>query len=344
MTNNPLFASDNTAPVHPKIMQAIVDTNQQHVMGYGEDELTRQAVEITKDQFGNNCDVYFTLTGSGTNIVALKTALRPFHAVMCAESAHVNVHECAAAESLIGCKLITLPHQYGKLTIEQIHSWPHEMGDLHCTQAKVISITQATEYGAVYSLQELKALADFAHQQQMYLHMDGARLCNAAAYLNTSLSSLTADIGVDILSFGGSKNGMLCGEAVIVFNPDLRDALPFLRKQTTQLLSKMRYLSAQFIAFWQDNLWKKNAKHANEMAQYLVQSLQQFPFIGLLYPVQANILFVKMPRDLLLKLQTQYYFYILDHEQTTARWITSFDTTKQQIDYLLAQISQYQSL
>src|SRR5688572_11127641 len=236
------FASDNNAGVHPEIIDAIRAVNEGHVIAYGDDEITARAVKLFKKHFGKDIAVHFVFGGTGANTLGLKAVTKPYQAVLCAETAHINVDECGAPEQFTGCKLIDLATPDGKLRVEQLEPYLHVVGNEHHVQPRVISISQATEMGTVYTKQELKALAQFAHANNMLLHVDGARLSNAAASLNASLKEITADVGVDVLSFGGTKNGMIYGEAVVFFDEELARDFKFIRKQGMQLSSKMRFI------------------------------------------------------------------------------------------------------
>src|ERR1700758_5673349 len=272
------FASDNNAGVHPEILEAIARANQGHVVAYGDDPYTRSAIVKFEEHFSDGIAVFFTFNGTGANVLGLQSLNRPYHAVLCSDYAHIYTDECGAPEKHTGCKLIPLPHQEGKISVEQVRHAYHGIGDQHHVQARVISITQATEMGTVYQPQEIRVLAEFAHEHGMFLHMDGARIANAAAGLGQTLRQATPDLGVDVLSFGGTKNGIMGGEAVVFFNPALGADFLYLRKQGMQLDSKMRFIAAQFEARLTNDLWRKSAEHANRMAKVLeaeVRKIQQ---------------------------------------------------------------------
>src|SRR5579864_3560861 len=246
------FASDNNAGIHPEILEAIVRANQGHTRAYGDDDYTRAAVAKFEEHFGSGIEVFFAFNGTGANVLGLQALNRPYHAVLCSDYAHIYCDECGAPEKHTGCKLIPLPHQDGKITVEQVRHAYHGIGDQHHVQARVISITQSTEMGTVYKPQEIQTLAQFAHEHEMFLHVDGARIANAAASLGQTLRQATRDLGVDVLSFGGTKNGIMGGEAVVFFNRKLSTDFLFLRKQGMQLASKMRFIAAQFEALLTD--------------------------------------------------------------------------------------------
>lgn len=325
------FASDNYSGVHPEIMQAINNVNCGPASAYGHDDYTKQAIELCKQHFGEQVDVYFVFNGTGANIVSLSALVNSYNAIICAESAHINVHECGATENFTGAKLLPVSTNNGKITIDGIKRHMQTLGLQHYVQPKVVSITQATEYGTVYTIDEIKAIADFAHAHDMYLHVDGARLSNAAAYLNIPLRAFTTDIGVDVISFGGTKNGMMFGEAVIFRDQNVSKNVKFIRDQATQLASKMRFLSAQFIAILSGNLWLENAKHANKMAKFLANELIQIEGITLTQPVQINSIFLAVPKEHLATLKDGCLFYTWDAEKSIIRLMTSWNTTELEI-------------
>ena len=327
------FASDNNAGVHPEIVEAIRAVNEGHVIAYGDDDVTALAVKLFKKHFGRDVEVYFVFGGTGANTLGLKAITKPYQAVICAETAHINVDECGAPEKFTGCKLISLQTPDGKLRVEQLEPLVHVFGNEHHVQPRVVSISQATEMGTVYSKQELKAIAKFAHANNMLLHVDGARLANAAANLNESLKSITADIGVDVLSFGGTKNGMIYGEAVVFFDPKLADDFKYIRKQGMHLPSKMRFISAQFETLLSGDLWRRSAAHANRMAQLLGSELEKVPGgkIKLTQKVEANGVFAVVPKQFIPQLQKKYFFYVWNEAISEVRLMCSFDTTEDDI-------------
>ena len=330
------FASDNNAGVHPEVLKALAAVNQGHVVGYGDDPYTESAVRLFKRHFGNDIEVFFVFNGTAANCLGLKALTSSYHAVICAEAAHIYVDECGAPEKFTGCKLIPIPTQDGKLTVEAVRAAYHGIGVEHHVQPRVIAITQSTEVGTVYKEDEIRKLARFAHERGMFLHMDGARIANAAASLGLSLRQATRDLGVDVLSFGATKNGGMGAEAVIFFDPKLATDFKFYRKQGMQLASKMRYLSAQFEAFLKDGLWLRNAQHSNRMAQLLKRELSKVPEVKLAYKVEANGVFVKIPRGAIAKLQKRYFFYMWDEAQSMVRWMCSWDTTEADVKQFVA--------
>ena len=325
------FASDNNSGVHPKIMEAIIKANKGHVIAYGDDPYTQSAIEKFKDVFGEDTEVFFVYNGTGANVVGLQAMTSSFNAVICAQTAHINEDECGAPEKHMGCKLLTLPSPDGKIRVGQMEHLLHVIGNEHHAQPCAISITQATELGTVYKPEEIEAITQFAHKQGLRVHLDGARICNAAASLGLGLREITRDVGVDVLSFGGTKNGLMFGEAVVVFDPELARDLKYIRKQTTQLASKMRFIAVQFETLLNDDLWLENALHANRMAQFLEEQVRNIPKIELTQPVEINALFVKLPDKVIPKLQAESFFYVWDEEQSIVRWMTSFDTTESDI-------------
>jgi len=318
------------------MIEAIQAVNQGHVIAYGDDEITARAVKLFKKHFGKTVSVYFVFGGTGANVLGLKAITKPYHAVICAETAHINVDECGAPEKFTGCKLISLPTPDGKLQIQQIEPMMHVFGNEHHVQPRVISVSQATEMGTVYTKQELKALANFAHANNMLLHIDGARIANAAANLNVALKELTTDVGVDVLSFGGTKNGMMYGEAVVFFNEEMAGDFKYIRKQGMHLPSKMRYISAQFEALLSNDLWRRSAAHANRMARLLANELEKVPGIELTQRVEANGVFAIVPKQFIPLLQKKYFFYTWNEAISEVRLMCSFDTTEEDIHDFVA--------
>ncbi len=331
MSNNKGFASDNHSGVHPDILKAIISANVDYTIAYGDDEYTERAIKKFKEHFGGSIDVYFVYNGTAANILGLKTVTHSFNSIICAETAHLNVHECCGPEKFTGCKLITILANNGKLTVDQIEPYVVGFGDPHVAQPKVISITQPTELGTIYTPKEIKELSDFAHKNGMLIHMDGARLCNAAASLNLRMKEITKEAGVDILSFGGTKNGMMLGEAVVFFNKKLSKDFVYIRKQGMQLASKMRFISAQFEVFLSNDLWLQNAKHANKMTQLLYKELKDVPQIKITQKVEANAIFAIIPKKHIVPLQKKYFFHVFNERTSEVRWMCSIDTTKEDI-------------
>jgi len=335
------FASDNNAGVHPEVLKALSSVNQGHVVGYGDDPYTDSAVRQFKRHFGDDIEVFFVFNGTAANCLSLKALTKSYDAVICAEAAHIYVDECGAPEKFTGCKLIPIPTKKdGKLTVEAVRSAYHGIGDQHHVQPRVISITQATEVGTVYKPDEIRRLADFAHERSMFLHVDGARIANAAASLGWNLRESTRDLGVDVLSFGATKNGGMGAEAVVFFEAKFAADFKFCRKQGMQLASKMRFLSAQFEALFKNDLWLKNARHSNRMAQLLKRELSKIPQVKVIYKVEANGVFAEIPRRAIAKLQKRYFFYVWDEAQSVVRWMCSWDTTEQDVKQFVAFVDQ----
>jgi len=325
------FASDNNAGIHPKVLRAIARANTGHAVGYGDDPYTQAAVGKFKQHFGSDVEVFIVFNGTAANCLSLKALTESYHAVICSDVAHIHTDECGAPEKFTGCKLVPLPAPDGKLTVETVAHAYHGIGDQHHVQPRVISITQSSEMGTVYRPAEIEGLARFAHERDMFLHMDGARISNAAAAQRLTLRQATRDLGVDVLSFGGTKNGLMGVEAVVFFRPELAENFMFVRKQGMQLASKMRYLSVQMDALLTNHLWRRNAEHANRMARLLEQEMNKIPRVRIVYPVEANGVFVQIPRAAVKKIQERYFFYVWSEEESVVRWMCSFDTTEEDV-------------
>jgi len=320
------FASDNWAGVHPDVLTALAEANSGHAPSYGNDAWTARAVERVSALVGKDCDVFFLFSGTAANVLGLQSMVRPHQAVICAETAHIHTSECGAPEKHTGSKLIPIPSPDGKIFSGDITSQLGYLGNEHHVQPKAVSITQSTEYGTVYSLDEIKRIADVTHRNGMYLHMDGARIFNAAVSLGCSLEETTRAVGVDVLSFGGTKNGLIAGEALVFFNREFAKDFEFRRMQGMQLSSKMRFIAAQFIALLSDDLWKKNAGHANRMAAMLKDGMCGFPGVTITQAVQSNSVFAILPADVIPVLQKDFAFHVWNQPKSEARLVTSFDT------------------
>lgn len=330
-----MFASDNNSGIHPMIMEAIARANSGHAPAYGSDSYTEAAAAKFKAHFGEACEVLFVFNGTGANVTGLKAMVRSHQAIICTDGAHIHSDEGGAAEGFIGGKLLTSPSKDGKLTINDIKKQLHNIGNQQRSQPKAVSISQCTELGTVYTIEEIKEITRFAHANGLYVHMDGARISNAAAHLGCSLAEMTVDAGVDMLAFGGTKNGLMIGEAVVCFRPELASELTYIRKQGMQLGSKMRFLSAQFERLLSDDLWLQNARHANSMAKRLAAGLLELPGVALTQPVESNAIFVSMPREQIEKLQQAFSFAIWDEEENEIRLVASFDTAEEDVDAFL---------
>ena len=335
------FKSDNTSGVHEKVLKAMLEANFEHDYPYGADATTKIAIEKMRDSFGKDVDVYFVTTGTAANVIGLSGLLRSFEGVVSADTAHINVDECGALEKISGSKIIHVPNRDGKVSIDDIKPLLSVVGDEHASQPKVISISQTTELGTLYSLDEIKDIADFAHENNMYLHMDGARISNAVVALDTSFKEMVTDTGVDILSFGGTKNGMMMGEAIVVLNNEISSRYKFYRKQGMQLLSKMRFVSAQFLAFLDEDVWKINAVNANSMGRYMVEKLMEFDKIKLKSDFKTNMIFAYMEQDLIDHLLKSFGFYVIDEREGLIRLVMSFDTNKEDVDGFINSIRDY---
>jgi threonine aldolase len=333
------FASDNWAGIHPLILAAISEANVGHAPAYGADPVTSEATELFRDHFGQDAEVFFTFNGTGANVVGLQSLLRPFEAVVCATTAHINVDECGAPERFLGSKLITVPSPNGKLTPDLVEIAITGVNDEHRVQPRVVSITQSTEVGTCYTIAEVEALGQKAHDRGMWLHVDGARLSNAAAHLGVGFKAFGSASGVDVLSYGATKNGAMGAEAVVTFLPEVH-SLHFIRKQSMQLASKMRFVAAQFTTLLTGDLWRDNAGHANEMAGRLAAGVADIPGVSIAYPVEANSVFASLPGAVTEELQRHYPFYVWDPPSGVVRWMTSFDTSEQDIDEFVELISQ----
>ena len=333
------FASDNYAGIHPEVLEAIARANVGHAAAYGDDDETQRLRELVHDHFGPQAEVFPVFNGTGANVVALQAMCRPWEAVICAESAHINVDEGGAPEKVAGLKLWTVPTVDGLLTPELIDVHAVRPGDVHRAQQAVVSITQSSELGTAYSVDELGALVERAHSHGLLVHLDGARIANAAASLGVSMRAITSDVGVDAVSFGGTKNGAMGAEAVIVLNPNLAQSPPFLRKSAMQLASKMRFVSAQLCALLTDDLWLRNATHANGMAQRLEAAVRAIPGVQVMRRVDANAVFAILPPAVTERLQRDFRFYTWDDHTGEVRWMCSWDTTPEDVDDFAAAIA-----
>lgn len=334
------FASDNNAGVHPALLAAIAEANHGHVAGYGSDPYTEAAEATLRGMLGNDARVMFAFNGTGANVVALAAALRPHQAVITPVKSHLNVDECGAYERFAGSKLIVVEVENGKLTPAGIAAHMHGIGDPHHVQPAAISISQSTEVGTVYSVQELAALGEACRKHGLFFHLDGARLANAAASLGVDLRTMLVDTGVTAFTFGATKNGAMFGEAIVFLHdhPALEVA-PYTRKSGMQLASKMRFVAAQFNALLHDDLWLKNAAHANRMAQRFAEHVQHIEGVRLAYPVEANGIFAHVPSESIPELQRERNFYVWDHDASVVRWMTAFDTTEEDVDDFVSAIA-----
>jgi threonine aldolase len=335
MTSRKSFGSDNHAGVHPAILEAIVDANPGDAVAYGADAWTERVADGLREAFSAD-DAFLVLNGSGANVLGLSLLLRRHEGVICAESAHIYTDECGAPERLLGTKLLPVPSPEGKITPDLIAEQLSGRGDDHRSQPGVVAVTQSTELGTCYSLAELRKITDFCHASDLRVYLDGARLANAAASLDCSLAELAAC--ADVLSFGGTKNGAMGAEALVVMQSGLAENIPYLRKQQTQLTSKMRFVAAQMGALLRDDLWRANAAHANAMARRLADGAAAADDVEIVYPVQANAVFARLTARHIAALQENWFFHVWDETQSVVRWMTAFDTTKADVDAFLGDI------
>jgi threonine aldolase len=338
------FASDNNSGAHPDVLAAIAEANEGHVVAYGDDDFTAATRDRFRKHFGEQAEPFLVFNGSGANVTAIDALTRPQEGVICTEVAHMHVDECGAPERLAGTKLLTVPTDDGKLTPDDVRRWEEGRGDEHRVQPRVVSITQATELGTVYTPEETRAIADAAHELGMHLHIDGARLANAAASMDMPLRALTTDLGVDVLSFGGTKNGLLLGDAVVFLRPELAQTFLFTRKQLGQLASKMRFLAVQFDALLEGDLWSANASHANAMARRLADAVSKLDGARIAYPVEANGVFVTLPADAIERLRealpASLPFYVWEEAAGMIRLMCSWDTSEDDVDGLVAALAE----
>lgn len=341
--NTRSFASDNNSGVIPEVMLALSEVNKNHVPAYGNDVVTEKAKEVFQQVFGP-CQTYFVFNGTAANHLCLNPFLKPYEAVICSEHAHIHHNECGAPERLLGVKLQPLETSNGKLKASQIqeHLKKQRYGDIHSCQPRVISITQPTELGTVYSITEMKEIANIAKEHNLFLHVDGSRLVNAAVALNKSLKEITVDVGVDSVSFGGTKNGLMLAEASVFFNSHNQRDIPYYQKQLLQLPGKSRFVATQFYAFLTNEVWKKYALHANSMAQKLTSEITSLDNMHIMQPVESNVIFAQIPRSALKEARKNFFFYVWEDatENSTClvRWVTTYDTCKDDIDAFVADL------
>jgi len=327
------FASDNNSGVHPDVMEQIHRVNRGHEVGYGGDRYTQQAHEMLREHLGRDAEIFFVFTGTAANVLGLAGVTQSWNSVITASTAHIEQDECGAPEKFTGGKVLTVDTPDGKLKPEYLTRHMHGFDFEHHSQPKVISVSQVTEMGTVYTVEEIRALADFAHSHNMLLHMDGARLANAAVSLNLPFRAFTTDAGVDILSFGGTKNGMMYGEAVCFLRPGLAEGFKYLRKQGMQLASKMRFIAAQYTAYLTHDLWKECAEHSNSMALELEKRLSLIAGLKITQKVESNGIFVVMPREVAETLRREYFFYPWNEVMSEYRLMTSWDTSLDEIEH-----------
>ncbi len=340
LVNMKTFASDNYSGVHPEVMEALHRANVNHAGSYGSDEITARTKKLFTTYFGEGIEVFFVYNGTGANVVGLSALTKSYQSIICSELAHIHVDESTAPERFTGSRLMGVPTRNGKIYPEDIEKKIIRIGDQHHPQVKVISISQSTEYATVYAIDEIQALSALAKKYNLYLHIDGSRISNAAVSLGKDFKTFTRDAGVDVLSFGGTKNGMMFGEAIVVFNPELAHELAYLRKQGMQLHSKMRFISAQFEALLSNDLWKRNATHANTMAKKLEAGLRTIPEVKITQSVDANGIFAILPAGITEKLQEEIFFYVWNEQTNEVRLMCSFDTTEEEIERFVQKINE----
>lgn len=332
------FASDNTSPAHPAVFAALLAANEGAALPYGNDVWTARAVAWFRAQFGEDTEAFLVWNGTGANVLALRAMTRPFNAIICTEPAHINLDECGAPELLTGCKLIDVPTPDGKLTPAMLQQSVRGIGDEHQVQPRVVSIAQPTERGTVYTRAEMSALCSAAHALGLLVHVDGARIANAAAALDLPLRAFTRDAGVDVLSFGAAKNGCMGAEAVLLFDPARAVEMKFLRKQSMQLASKMRFLAAQILALAEEDRWLANARQANAMARRLADGVRGLPQLEITQAVDANAIFVMLPEEIVKRLQRDFQFYVWNEKSGEVRWMTNWATSEADVDEFVAAI------
>jgi len=335
-----IFLSDNSSGVHENVLRKISEVNHGFTFPYGKDKYTAEAEKLFSLLFGINVDVYFTVNGTSANVTGLSSVLSSFEGVLCADTTHINTDECGAFEKFTGAKIYTVENINGKINPEQLVKFLHFKGNEHHNQPKVVSISQCTETGTVYSRDEIKALADFAHDNRMFLHVDGARISNAVEAAGITIKEMFTDTGVDFVSFGGTKNGLMMGEAVIFLNTELSKNMKYIRKQSMQLVSKMRFISAQFLAYLENDLWLENARVANNAGKYFKKKLEEIPGISIIGTVDANIIFAVFPQHVIDQLLPLDYFYVMDPLERKVRFVTSFNTKNEDIDSFIIKLKE----
>jgi threonine aldolase len=337
------FGSDNHSGIHPAVLEAIHNANNDHACAYGDDIYSEKLQKKVEEIFGTSASIFPTFNGTGANICALRACTLPFHAILCPDTAHIFVDECGAPEFLTGAALKAISTIDGKITVKMLEPFLNAFGFEHHSQPKVLYISQATELGTIYHPEEIKKIAQFLHHHNMYLHIDGARLANAAATLQCTLKEITVDCGADILSFGGTKNGLLMGESIITFSPELAENMKYIRKQSTQLFSKMRFSSAQFLAYFHNDLWRTNALHANKMTQLLRKRMEEITHFEFTQPTEANIILVRFPPKLITEMLKHHFFYVWNEKTHEIRLVTSWDTTEKDIEEFVSTLSKFKS-
>ncbi len=334
------FASDNYAGAHPVVLETLAAINVDHQAAYGADEVTAEATDLIRQLFGSQAQFLPVFNGTGANVVALQSVTKRWQSVICSGGAHIHADEGGAPEAVAGIKLWTVPTTDGKLRPEDVQGQCFDMDFVHRAQPGAVSITQSSELGTVYTPGEVAAVAEVAHRNGLAVHMDGARLSNAAASLNLPVKEFTTDAGVDVVSFGLTKNGAMVAEAIVVLNPERVAGIEFLRKTSMQLASKMRFLSGQFVALLRDDLWLTTARHANAMASRLESSVRELPGVQVTQKTQANAVFAVLPAGVTAALQDRFHFYTWDQTSGEVRWMCAWDTTEEDVDAFVAAIAE----
>jgi threonine aldolase len=335
------FASENYAGVQADMMQAVMDANKSHARSYGNDSYTAEAAKIIRDTFGADADVYFTFNGTGANNFGLASITNRYNSIFCSDVAHLYVDESTAPETFVGCRIFVVPSESGKISADELKISIKRAGDIHHPQPKVVSITQPTEYGTVYTIDELKAIKAMCVENNMLLHVDGARYFNAAVYLGTTLKEMTTDVGIDVLTLGGTKAGMMFGEAVIFFNKDQAEGYKYNLKRSMQLASKNRFIAAQFTAMLKDNTWQNLAAYTNGLAKEFEKRIASIPQIAVMHPVETNAVFLKMSPALHEKMQHHTHFYYWNDLKEEVRLVFSFDNTIEEIERFIELLRNY---
>lgn len=326
------FGSDNHATVHPKILESLTEVNHHQAPSYGTDHWSLDVEKRLKQEFGPNTESFLVFNGTAANVLSLKAMVTTYQSVFCSDVSHLLLDECGAPEVIGGIKLILIPSINGKITVQQLEKNWIRRGDQHYSQTQGISLTQPTELGTLYTMEELKDIIAWAKKRELKVHIDGARLANAAVGLQKPFREFTSDLGVDIISFGGTKNGLMMGEAIIINNPAMAKDFRYIRKQGLQLPSKSRFLAAQFLAYFKDDLWKSIATQAVSMTQLLHQKIHHLPEIKIQYPVESNAIFPAIPKTWFKPLREKFFFYLWDEQEYVCRWMTSWDTTTEDIE------------
>jgi threonine aldolase len=325
------FLSDNSSGVDSEIMTALIEANKEHTYPYGNDDWTQALEQKVKQIFGEKANMTVVFNGTSANVLGLMTGLHSYHSVIAVDSSHINVDECGAFEKITGAKIVTVPAKNGKLTLGPLERLLMAKGNFHHNQPKIISISQLTEFGTCYTIEEIRAIAEYAHKNDLLLHVDGARIANACVSQNKSLKEMITDTGVDILSLGGTKNGLMFGEVIINFDQQLQEQLSYYRKQTMQLASKMRFISAQFLTYFEQSIFEKNADWSNKMGQLMYVGLKGNNKISFLESIEGNMLFVKMPCEWVKRLKEKFHFYVMDEAEGSIRLVMSFDTSQDEV-------------